>query len=127
MVVEIGRTSKLGSFEITQLFAFCDCRPGVGAGDGCLVVVATLGLAAQMRGSKLEELAMNDMDMEAVENSRHRYKLACENCGSLTIALPANARPDPQAVLTCGRCGSPRGTLQALRDRSIAPSAGVFE
>jgi transcription elongation factor Elf1 len=46
------------------------------------------------------------------------YKMICEQCGSLTIALPVEAKPSPNAVLSCGRCGAPRGTLQSLRDRS---------
>jgi hypothetical protein len=35
--------------------------------------------------------------------------------------------PDPHAALTCGRCGSPRGTLQALRDRSIGRNSTFAE
>lgn len=46
------------------------------------------------------------------------YKLICEQCGSLTITLPAEAICSPRTVLSCGRCGAPRGTLQSLRDRS---------
>jgi hypothetical protein len=51
------------------------------------------------------------------------FKLVCDQCGSLTIALPVEAQPDPCSVLKCGRCGSPRGTLQSLRDESI--QAGI--
>jgi NAD-dependent SIR2 family protein deacetylase len=51
------------------------------------------------------------------------FKLVCEKCGSLTVALPVEARPDPSSILKCGRCGSPRGTLQSLRDTSI--QAGI--
>lgn len=50
---------------------------------------------------------------------RQAFKPACEQCGSLTVALPVEARPDPCSVLKCGRCGSPRGTLQSLRDTSV--------
>jgi len=49
----------------------------------------------------------------------HTFKLVCEQCGSLTVALPIEAQPDPCSILKCGRCGSPRGTLQSLRDTSI--------
>jgi ribosomal protein S27AE len=70
-----------------------------------------------------KDAVMSDFDTDAMEESRHRYKLSCEKCGSLTIALPVNPSPDPHAALTCGRCGSPRGTLQALRDRSIGRSS----
>lgn len=70
---------------------------------------------------------MSDLDMGAAEKIRPRYKLACEQCGSLTITLPANLVPDPDATLSCGRCGSPRGTLQALRERSIGSDSGLVE
>jgi hypothetical protein len=47
------------------------------------------------------------------------FKLVCEGCGSLTVVLPIGSNPDPQEVITCGRCGSPRGTLLMLRERSL--------
>jgi len=46
------------------------------------------------------------------------YKMICDQCGSLTITLPTEVLASPQTLLTCGRCGAPRGTLQSLRDRS---------
>jgi hypothetical protein len=46
------------------------------------------------------------------------FKLVCESCGSLTVVLPVGINPDPQEIVTCGRCGSPRGTLLMLRERS---------
>jgi hypothetical protein len=52
------------------------------------------------------------------------FKLVCEQCGSLTVALPIEVQPDPCSILKCGRCGSPRGTLQSLRDTSI--QAGIW-
>ena len=57
-------------------------------------------------------------------NDRQKYKLVCEQCGSLTVALPIEAQPGPGSVLKCGRCGSPRGTLQSLRDASIQVDIG---
>ena len=69
---------------------------------------------------------MSDIDAGAIENSRHQYKLTCDACGSLTIALPAESARDPLAVLKCGRCGSPRGTLQSLRERSIGAGPGYL-
>lgn len=50
--------------------------------------------------------------------SEHHFKLVCDRCGSLTIVLPRASEPDPFIVLKCGRCESPRGTLQALREIS---------
>jgi len=54
---------------------------------------------------------------------RQTFKPVCEQCGSLTVALPIEAQPDPCSILKCGRCGAPRGTLQSLRDTSI--QAGI--
>jgi hypothetical protein len=51
------------------------------------------------------------------------FKLVCENCGSLTVAIPIEPNPDPQEVIKCGRCGSPRGTLLMLRERSLQTDA----
>ena len=66
-----------------------------------------------------------DMDIETNVTlmGRQTFKLVCEQCGSLTVALPIEAQPDPCSILKCGRCGSPRGTLQSLRDTSI--QAGI--
>ncbi len=59
-----------------------------------------------------------DCEIEQPMAAPAGYKLICDQCGSLTIALPAETSPSPHSVLTCGRCGAPRGTLQSLRDRS---------
>jgi transcription elongation factor Elf1 len=66
-------------------------------------------------------------DVDAVKKRHDQYKLTCERCGSLTIALPVDSRPDPHAILKCGRCGSPRGTLQSLRDRSVDARSSYME
>jgi hypothetical protein len=47
------------------------------------------------------------------------FKLVCDSCGSLTVVLPTGLNPDPEEVITCGRCGSPRGTLSMLREKSL--------
>jgi len=49
---------------------------------------------------------------------QHQFTLVCDSCGSLTIVLPSEAEPVAFIILKCGRCGSPRGTLQALREMS---------
>jgi hypothetical protein len=60
------------------------------------------------------------MDVEArdapIDNGD--FEIICEQCGSLTVALPLEASPAPQSILKCGRCDAPRGTLHALRRRS---------
>ncbi|QHO78405.1 hypothetical protein ACH79_43310 [Bradyrhizobium sp. CCBAU 051011] len=72
--------------------------------------------------SGLMDLNM-DIETNAASMNRQTFKLVCEQCGSLTVALPVEALPDPCSILKCGRCGSPRGTLQSLRDTSI--QAGI--
>jgi hypothetical protein len=49
---------------------------------------------------------------------QNQFKLVCDSCGSLTIVLPSKPQLAPFTVLKCGKCGSPRGTLQALREMS---------
>jgi hypothetical protein len=69
---------------------------------------------------RLAKGILEKMDFEADDapTDHGDYKMICEQCGSLTVALPVEASPAPQSILKCGRCGAPRGTLQALRKRS---------
>jgi NAD-dependent SIR2 family protein deacetylase len=60
-----------------------------------------------------------DIETNIASMSGQIFKPTCEQCGSLTVALPVEASPDPCSILKCGRCGSPRGTLQSLRDTSV--------
>ena len=46
------------------------------------------------------------------------FKLVCERCGGLTVAMPLEIQAQPRLLLQCGRCGAPRGTPRALRERS---------
>ena len=68
-----------------------------------------------------------DIETNIASMKGQTFKPTCEQCGSLTVALPVEASPDPRSVLKCGRCGSPRGTLQSLRDTSVrgGPVLGV--
>jgi hypothetical protein len=63
-------------------------------------------------------MAMN-CETEEASADLGDYKMICEQCGSLTITLPLEAQSSPHSLLTCGRCGAPRGTLQSLRNRSV--------
>jgi ribosomal protein S27AE len=49
-----------------------------------------------------------------------QFELVCNRCGSLTVALPSAVECAPLVMLNCGRCGAPRGTLQALRELSVS-------
>jgi len=55
----------------------------------------------------------------------NEFKLVCERCGSLTVVLPVGLHPDPEEVITCGRCGSPRGTLLMLREKSLRTDPAI--
>jgi ribosomal protein S27AE len=59
-----------------------------------------------------------DVEFSRAPTDHSDYKLVCEQCGSLTVALPLEALLAPHSPLKCGRCGAPRGTLQALRAQS---------
>jgi hypothetical protein len=65
------------------------------------------------------------IEMSVASMERQTFKPTCEQCGSLTVALPAEASPDPCSILKCGRCGSPRGTLHSLRDTSVRGGPGL--
>jgi hypothetical protein len=69
----------------------------------------------------LPKSGLDNMDIETkiASMGKQAFKPICEQCGSLTVALPLEAQPDPCSILKCGRCGSPRGTLQSLRDTSV--------
>jgi hypothetical protein len=53
-----------------------------------------------------------------VFDAARSVQVSRDGYGSLTIVLPKEGDSAPFAVLKCGRCGSPRGTLQALREMS---------
>jgi hypothetical protein len=55
-----------------------------------------------------------------------RFKVVCDQCGSLSIKVvdPANA-PDT-TVIQCGRCSAVRGTLVDLHDLARR-STDLFE
>ena len=45
-----------------------------------------------------------------------KFKFVCDACGSLTIRIANPERALDTAVVECGRCKMPRGTMAALRD-----------
>lgn len=44
-----------------------------------------------------------------------KFKFVCDVCGGLTIRIANPERAPDSAVVECGRCSSPRGTMAALR------------
>jgi hypothetical protein len=45
-----------------------------------------------------------------------KFQFVCDACGSLTIRIADPEHAPDSAVVECGRCSSPRGTMAALRD-----------
>jgi hypothetical protein len=45
-----------------------------------------------------------------------RFKIVCEDCGSLSIKVADPAHSPAATLVQCGRCGGVRGTLGDLHD-----------
>jgi hypothetical protein len=132
-----------GSFRLEQARWACAC----GAKATTMVRVKCLSALQRPAGSRtcaftrrpsfcrsvsivdcsILKFANMGIETNVASMERQAFKPTCEQCGSLTVALPAETRPDPCSILKCGRCGSPRGTLQSLRDTSVlgGPALGL--
>ena len=60
-----------------------------------------------------------NVETDGASMDENAFKLICDQCGSLTLRWSSETLPAAHSLLTCGRCGAPRGTLQALRERSL--------
>lgn len=47
------------------------------------------------------------------------FRIVCTNCGCLSIRIEEPLTAEREAVVYCGDCGTPRGTMGALRDLAI--------
>jgi len=47
------------------------------------------------------------------------FRIVCSNCGCLSIKIEEPLRASREAMVFCGDCGSPRGTVGALRERAV--------
>jgi hypothetical protein len=56
---------------------------------------------------------MNVTQQTAVEM---RFKVVCDNCGSLSIKLSDPINLASATAIQCGRCNAVRGTLADLQD-----------
>jgi predicted Zn finger-like uncharacterized protein len=45
-----------------------------------------------------------------------RFKIVCEDCGSLSIKVADPANSPNATLVRCGRCNAVRGTLEELHD-----------
>ena len=53
---------------------------------------------------------------DTATRERSRFKIVCEDCGSLSIKLADPANSPDATLVRCGRCNAVRGTLEELHD-----------
>jgi hypothetical protein len=59
-------------------------------------------------------------------NTSIDFQVVCDNCGSLAIRIENPERASREAIVYCGDCEAPRGTVGALRDLAVRPDALVL-
>ena len=52
-------------------------------------------------------------------NSDVAFQIVCANCACLSIKIDEPLKSSREAIVVCGECGSPRGTVGALRDLAV--------
>jgi hypothetical protein len=55
-------------------------------------------------------------------NINVEFRLDCDECGSLTVKIENPEGAARETIVYCGRCGTSRGTLGALRDLADEPN-----
>jgi hypothetical protein len=53
---------------------------------------------------------------DTATRERSRFKIVCEDCGSLSIKVADPANSPNVTLVRCGRCNAVRGTLDELHD-----------
>jgi len=53
------------------------------------------------------------------------FQMVCADCGSLAITIANPGETDREAIVHCGGCNSPRGTMGGLRDLAMRADAHV--
>jgi hypothetical protein len=53
---------------------------------------------------------------DTAARERSRFKIVCEDCGSLSIKVAEPANSPNTTLVRCGRCNAVRGTLEELHD-----------
>ena len=53
------------------------------------------------------------------------FQMVCGDCGSLGIRIENPESASREEIVYCGDCGTPRGTVGALRDLAVRPDAQV--
>jgi len=54
-------------------------------------------------------------------SSGAEFQMVCRDCGGLTIKIENPEGASRDAIVYCGHCGVPRGTIGALRDLAVQP------
>jgi hypothetical protein len=50
------------------------------------------------------------------------FQMVCGQCGSLKITIENPEAAPREAIVYCGNCSAPRGTMGALRDLALRPN-----
>jgi hypothetical protein len=53
---------------------------------------------------------------DTATRARLRFKIVCEDCGSLSIKVADPANSPATALVRCARCNTVRGTLEELHE-----------
>jgi hypothetical protein len=53
------------------------------------------------------------------------FQMVCADCGSLAITIANPEETNREAIVHCGGCNSPRGTMGGLRDLAMRADAHV--
>ncbi len=58
-------------------------------------------------------------------NSDVAFQIVCANCACLSIKIDEPLKSSREAIVICGECGYPRGTVGALRDLAVQRHLGL--
>jgi hypothetical protein len=53
------------------------------------------------------------------------FQIICTTCGCLSVKIEEPLKSSRDAIVYCGECGIPRGTVGALRDLSVQQSPEI--
>ena len=56
-----------------------------------------------------------------------KFKIICDECGSLSIKVSDPVNAPPTTIVRCGRCNAARGTLDELHDVALRGKSDLFE
>jgi hypothetical protein len=62
---------------------------------------------------------------EGALHTSDEFQMVCVDCGSLAITIANPEETNREAIVHCGGCNSPRGTMGGLRDLAVRADAHV--